>query len=78
MVSALNEAQRTLLELLAEPLTEQDLEQLRTMLVQFRYRRLQNLLNAQWDERGWTQETMDKWYQEHNRTPYRRQSNGKQ
>lgn len=78
MVSALNEAQRTLLELLAEPLTEQDLEQLRTILVQFRYRRLQNLLNAQWDERGWAQETMDKWYQEHNRTPYRLQPNGNQ
>lgn len=72
MVSALNEAQRTLLELLAEPLTEQDLEQLRSMLVQFRYRRLQNLLNAQWDEKGWTQETVDKWYQEHHRTPYHR------
>ena len=73
MVTALNEAQRTLLELLAEPLTEQDLEQLRTMLVQFRYRRLQNLLNAQWDEKGWTQETLDKWYLEHNRTASRTQ-----
>ncbi|MBI1228404.1 MAG: hypothetical protein GC192_24430 [Bacteroidetes bacterium] len=74
MTTSLNEAQRTLLELLAEPLTEQDLEQLRTMLVQFRYRRLQNLLNAQWDEKGWTQETLDKWYSEHNRTTSKRES----
>ena len=70
MVSTLNEAQRTLLELLAEPLTEQDMEQLRTVLVQFRYRRLQYLINKEWDEKGWTQATLEKWYQEHNRTPH--------
>ena len=71
MVTSLNNAQRTLLELLAEPLSKEDIEQLRAMLVQFRYRRLQNMLNEQWDEKGWTQETMDKWYREHHRTPYK-------
>ncbi len=70
MISALNNAQRTILELLAEPLAEQDLEQLRVMLIQFRYRRLQNMLNAQWDEKGWTQVTMDNWYKEHLRISY--------
>ena len=72
MVSTLNDAQRTLLELLAEPLSNQDLEQLRNMLVQFRYRRLQNMLNEKWEEESWTQATLDKWYMEHNRTPYRK------
>ena len=72
MVSTLNDAQRTLLELLAEPLSNQDLEQLRNMLVQFRYRRLQSMLNEKWEEENWTQATLDKWYTEHNRTPYRK------
>ncbi|MCU0345666.1 MAG: hypothetical protein MUC59_01900 [Saprospiraceae bacterium] len=70
MVSTLNDAQRTLLELLAEPLSAKDMEQLRTLLVQFRYRRLQNMINGKWEEENWTQATLDKWYMEHNRTSY--------
>ena len=68
--SSLNNAQLSLLELLSEPLTQEELEQLKVTLIRFRYLRLQKLLDKQWDENGWTQETMDKWYSEHNRTPY--------
>ncbi|MCF8247035.1 MAG: hypothetical protein K9J37_18830 [Saprospiraceae bacterium] len=77
MANSLNNAQRTLLELLSEPLTEAELEQLRSMLVQFRYQRLQQMMNAQWEEKGWTQATLDQWYKEHNRTPYRSQQAAK-
>lgn len=73
MVSpSFNNAQLSLLELLSEPLSKEDLEKLRSILIKFRYERLQKMLNEQWEERGWTQETLDKWYEEHTRTPYNR------
>lgn len=70
MVATLNNAQLTLLELLSEPLSQEDLEQLRATLIQFRYARLQKMLSDQWQEKGWSQEVLDKWYLEHHRTPY--------
>ncbi len=73
--SNLNNAQLSLLELLAEPLSQDDLKKLKDTLVQFRYQRLQKMLDEQWNEQEWTQKTLDNWYKEHNRTPYNQKGN---
>ena len=74
---ALNEAQLSVLQLLAEPLTPEELEELRKMLLKFRYDRLQRMLEKQRQENNWTQETLDEWYAEHHRTPYHQPSKNK-
>ncbi len=70
--SSLNEEQRSILQFLAEPLTPEELRELRKLIIKFRYERLQKMLTEQRKEHGWTQETLDEWYNEHLRTPRRK------
>lgn len=69
----LNETQVALLKL-SEKLSESELRELKKLIIAFKARRLAQLADKVWDEKGWTQETMQAFLQEHMRTPYKSQS----
>jgi hypothetical protein len=69
MVSELNNAQLEILNLFSTDLSEKEIGVLRSMLIEFRYWRLQNAL----DPLNITPETLEKWSSEHLRTPYKSQ-----
>ncbi len=64
----LNNAQLAVLEILAEPLSEQELSELKQLLVQFRYLRLQRMMDQEWDKRGYSNTTVQQWLNEHMRS----------
>lgn len=65
----LNELQVALLKLTAQ-LSEAELKELKQLIIAFKARRLSQLADKVWDEKGWTQETMEQFLQTHMRTPY--------
>ncbi len=72
----LNEVQVSLLKL-TENLNEVELLELKKLLIAYKAERLAKLTDQVWDEKGWTQETMNQFLKSHLRTPYRpKQSKG--
>lgn len=61
----LNNAQLAVLEILAEPLSEQELSELKQLLIQFPYLRLQRMMDMEWDKRGYSNTTVQEWLNEH-------------
>jgi hypothetical protein len=53
-LNSLNEAQRELLQLFAGGLTEEQLKELRRILLDFKFKRVTALADKFVDERGWT------------------------
>ena len=70
----LTNAQIELLELFKQNLRQDELLELKRLLVAFKAQRLSAMLDDLWEENGWTEETMQKWASEHNRTPYESQN----
>lgn len=70
MTAALNNAQLELLQLFAEDLSPEELDDLRRMLIEFRYRRLQLAL----DKMNLSPAQIEAWQKGHDRTPYRSQN----
>ncbi len=68
----LNETQIALLKL-SENLSEEEMQTLKRLIIAFKAQRLAQLANKVWDEKGWTQETMDTFLSTHMRTPYKAQ-----
>jgi len=65
----LNEVQTSLLKL-TENLSEEDLKILKKLIIAFKAQRLAILADKVWDEKGWTEETMQTFLNTHMRTPY--------
>lgn len=65
----LNEVQTSLLKL-TENLSEGDLKILKKMIIAFKAQRLAALADKVWDEKGWTEDTMETFLNTHMRTPY--------
>ena len=65
----LNEVQTSLLKL-TENLSEGDLKILKKMIIAFKAQRLAALADEVWDEKGWTEDTMETFLNTHMRTPY--------
>ena len=65
----LNEVQVSLLKM-TEHLSEQELVALKKLLIAFKAQRLAMLADQVWEEKGWTQETMDEFLKTHMRTAY--------
>lgn len=65
----LNEVQTSLLKL-TENLSEEDLKILKKLVIAFKAQRLASLANKLWDEKDWTEETMQTFLNTHIRTPY--------
>ena len=68
----LNETQLALLKL-SENLSEAEMQDLKRLIIAFKAKRLAQLADKVWDEKGWTQETMDAFLNTHMRTPYKAQ-----
>ena len=69
----LNSAQLELLQLFAGGLTEEQLAELRRILLDFKFRRVTTLADQFADERGWNSEDIAQDAKTIKRRPYRRQ-----
>jgi hypothetical protein len=65
----LNDVQLALLRL-TEDLQEKELEELKQLIIAFKARRLALLVDQVWEEKGWTNNTMQQFLDTHMRTPY--------
>lgn len=63
-------AQLELLKLFSTELTEQELKRI---LLAFKFKRVTEMADKVWDEKGWTNEDMEKLLHTHLRTPYKSQ-----
>jgi len=66
MSASLNNAQLEILKLFAADLSEAELQDLRRLLIEFRYRRLQEAV----DKLNPSKEQIEAWGKGHDRTPY--------
>ena len=71
LLNALNEAQRELLQLFAGGLTEPQMQELRRLLLDFKFRRVTALADQFADDRGWGTSEMAEDAQTIQRRPYR-------
>jgi hypothetical protein len=70
MTASLNNAQLEILKLFAADLSEEELQDLRKLLIDFRYQRLQQAI----DKLNPSKEQIKAWEQGHDRRPYRSQN----
>ena len=66
----LSNAQIELLKLFSSNLSEIELAELKKILLAYQIQRVSQLAEKNWDEKGWTEETMKQFRSEHMRTPY--------
>ncbi len=66
-----SEAQLELLSLFKMKLNNTDLQELRQLLLEFKFRKLQENIEQVVEEKGYSEKTFEAMQQEHNRTPYR-------
>lgn len=76
-LNTLSNAQLEILKLLADNLSEAELADLKKILLAFKLQRVVQLADKTWDEKGWSEETMNKFLQTHMRTPYQRKEPSK-
>ncbi len=62
----LTNLQMELLKVFQYTTTEEDLLEIKRMLVAFFAKKVNDEMDKLWDERGWTNETMDEWLNEKN------------
>ena len=67
----LNAAQTEILRLFAEGVNEEELTQLRQILIDFKFNRVTALADKILDEKGWSAQDLTKNAQKKERTPYR-------
>lgn len=60
----LSNAQLELLKLFSRPMSDAELVELKTLLGKYYAKKVTEETDRLWDERGYTQETMDKWLEE--------------
>ncbi len=66
----LSNAQIELLKLFPSDLSEVELAELKKILLAYKIQRVGQLAEKNWDEKGWTEETMNQFLKEHMRTSY--------
>ena len=66
-----NAAQVELIQLLANDLNNEELTELRKVLIAFRFRLVEERAEKIAKNKGWTEEQINAMSQEHHRTPYR-------
>ncbi len=69
----LSNVQLELLKLFSRDLPEEDLLAIKRLLVRFLAEKASRLADQVWEEKGWTNEDMDRMLNEHMRTPYQPQ-----
>ena len=70
VTTQLNPAQLNVLSLMAYIDTEQEQQEVQDMLLQFYRKKTDNLLLQFQKEHGITQDTLEEWANQHERTPY--------
>lgn len=65
----LTNAQLEVVQLFNLDLSEEELQELRRLLIAYKAARLFRKADEVWEAKGWTQETMDNFLQTHLRTP---------
>ena len=68
-----NNAQLELLKLFSTELSEKDLAVLKRILLRFKFERVTEMTDKVWEEKGWTDEDVEKIIHTHMRTPYKSQ-----
>jgi len=68
-----NTDQQELLQLFAVGLSDEEMRELKQILLDFKFRRVTALADKIWDEKGWNEETVEKMLQTHMRTPYKKE-----
>lgn len=74
MQTPFNAAQQELLQLFAVGLSDEELRELKQILLDFKFRRVTALADKVWDEKGWNDETVEKILQTRMRTPYKKEN----
>ncbi|MEO8146814.1 MAG: hypothetical protein ABI723_04200 [Bacteroidia bacterium] len=67
----LTKLQLELLEMFNYELNDEQLRDVQNLLAKFYAFKAREEMNKIWDERGWTNETMENFLEEHMRTPYK-------
>lgn len=62
------------MKLFATDVSEKDLKNLKQILLEFKFKRVTNLANQVWEEKGWAEKDMEKLLNSHERTPYESQN----
>jgi len=66
-------AQLELLKLFSTDLSEEDMKELKRLLLEFKFKKVTELADKAWEEKGWTDEDVDRMLHTHMRTPYKSQ-----
>lgn len=69
----LTNAQLEVVQLFSLNLSEEELQELKRLLIAYKAARLYRKADEVWEAKGWTQDTMDKFLETHLRTPYKSQ-----
>lgn len=69
----LTNAQLEVVQLFSLNLSEEELQELKRLLIAYKAARLLRKTDEVWETKSWTQETMDKFLQTHLRTSYKSQ-----
>jgi len=67
----LTNLQLELVKLFSYDLKENQLREIRSLLAQYFAEKATTEADKLWKEKGWSNKTMIKWANEHNRTPYK-------
>lgn len=67
----LNEAQLEVLKIFSTGITESELQELKQLLLEFKFRRVTQMADAIWQEKGLTSVDTQRQAKRHLRTPYR-------
>jgi hypothetical protein len=70
----LSNAQLEVVQLFSMNLDEEELKDLKQLLIAYKAERLARKINEHWDKKGWSQDTMNVFLATHLRTPYQSQS----
>lgn len=66
----LTNLQLELLKVFSFELSDEQMLEIRSLLANYFAEKATEEADRLWDEQGWTEETMEKWANEHFRTPY--------
>ncbi|MBD2703146.1 hypothetical protein IC229_21040 [Spirosoma sp. BT702] len=67
--SSLSNLQRELLKLYPYNVSDDQLQDIRRLLADYFSQKIDSELNQLWQEKGWSEQTIENWKQEHLRSP---------
>jgi predicted transcriptional regulator len=68
----LSNLQLEVLKIFSRNISDEQLLEIKAILSAYFAEKATKEMDRLWDERGWTQETMQQWLKEHMRTPYKK------